>query len=381
MDQAVKVGNKYMKPIRILHMIGSMNIGGSQIMMLNLYRAINRDVIQFDFILDHPEERALADQFEALGARIFAMPSFRLSNIADVKYAWDEFFKNHSEYKILHSHVRSYASIYIPIAKKYGLTTIIHSHSTSNGTGAKALLKAVLQYPLRYQADYFFGCSEEAGRWLFGKKVIQRENYKTIQNCVDIEHFTFSPEKREQIRRQFNIAPDVYVLGHVGRFHEVKNHRFLLDVFVEVLKKKKQARLMLVGDGELREDIRTCCAELGILDKVFFVGSKRDTAPFYSAMDCFVFPSLWEGVPVSVVEAQASGLPCVISDTITKDVFLLEDFVCAKSVEDPPEKWADQILAIRDGNARKLEKSKMQMLADFDSGKVAERLCNFYYEL
>jgi len=166
--------------IRVLQMIGSLNIGGSQAMILNLYEAIDRTKVQFDFILDEPTQRELADRVIQLGGKIYEMPKFTGKNYFEVKRAWKSFFAEHPEYKILHSHVRSYASIYFPIARKYGVATIIHSHSTSNGSGLKSLAKAMLQRPIRHMADYLFACSSASGQWLYGKKVIS----KTIPSSV-----------------------------------------------------------------------------------------------------------------------------------------------------------------------------------------------------
>ena len=156
------------KPIKVLQMISSLNYGGSQAMVVNLCRAMSNSNIHCDFIVDHPEYDGMKDIVEELGSRIYTMPSFTMVNLSQVKKAWNDFFSEHPEYSVLHSHSRSYASIYIPIAKKHGLITIIHSHNTSNGKGFKARIKDLMQIPLRYQADYYFACSKNAGEWLFG---------------------------------------------------------------------------------------------------------------------------------------------------------------------------------------------------------------------
>lgn len=175
--------------VRILQMIGSLNVGGSQTMILNLYRNIDRDKIQFDFVLDHPDERYFAADAEALGARIYSLPGFTGFNAHEVKKAWDAFLTEHPEHKVLHSHVRSYASLYLPVAKKHGLRTIIHSHNTSNGSGISSLVKHLMQKPLRDQADVLMACSREAGEWLFGKEACARDNYIFLPNAVDTRRF------------------------------------------------------------------------------------------------------------------------------------------------------------------------------------------------
>lgn len=369
-----------MKPIRILHMIGSMEIGGSQTMVLNLYRAIDREQIQFDFIVDEPTRCALKAQFESLGARIYTLPKLRGANLLEIRRAWDHFFAEHPEYKILHSHVRSYASVYLPIAKKHGLTTIIHSHSTANGTGITALVKAILQYPLRYQADYLFSCSDLAGAWLFGKRATKKNNYRMIPNGIDCRKFAFSETERSRVRQAWEIPEDAFVVGHIGRFQEAKNHAFLIEIFAKLAKHRDDARLLLVGDGDLRPETERLCAQRGICDKVIFTGFQTDPAQFYQAMDLFLFPSKWEGLPVSIVEAQACGLPCLVSDVITKDVKLTE-LVAYYSLTEPAESWAGQILRYADRSRTGLLEAQSQSLMRFDSNYTAVELQKFYLEL
>ena len=308
--------------IRILHMIGSLNIGGSQAMIMNLYRNIDREKIQFDFIIDHSDHLYFADEIKSMGGEIFVLPSFTGTNIVKIKRAWDDFFSNHSEYRILHSHVRSYASIYLPIAKKHGVKTIIHSHSTSNGKGISSIVKTIMQYPLRYQADYFFGCSKEAGEWLFGKKIVNSNRYFMLKNAINLSSYRPNEDMRKSYRLKIGAAENTVVFIHVGRFHEAKNHLFLLEVFSAYLKININSLLVLVGDGELRPIIENKINELKILGKVIILGARNDVPNWLRAADCFLFPSKWEGLPVTVVEAQAAGVPCLISDKITKDVVI-----------------------------------------------------------
>ena len=277
--------------IRVLHMIGSFEIGGSQMMVLNLYKAINREKIQFDFILDHAEAVALVPEVKALGARIYILPQFKGHNFFEVCKAWDDFFVKHPEYRILHSHVRSYASLYIPIAQRHGLKTIIHSHNTSNGKGVVSGIKKIMQYPLRYQADYFFACSEEAGKWLFGKQVLKTDCFRIISNGIDCERFRFNKLYRDSIRKEVGITNN-FVIGHVGRHTTQKNPLFLIEVFAEIYRKDRNVRLLQVGQGEMTDQIKKKCQKLGIEDVVIFVGARKDIEKYYSAMDIFLFPRM-----------------------------------------------------------------------------------------
>jgi glycosyltransferase involved in cell wall biosynthesis len=301
-------------------MIGALEMGGSQALVMNLYRHIDREKIQFDFILDHPDRDDYAAEVKALGGKIYTMPGFH-GNVTQVRRAWDEFFKAHPEYKVLHSHVRSYASLYLPIAKRHGVKTIIHSHSTSNGKGFSSLVKMALQYPLRYQADVLMGCSRESGQWLFGKKATAGDRFFLLPNGVDLQRFSFDESIRQQYRRDMGLE-DKLVIGHVGRFHPSKNHMFLLDVFAQLKKHRPDAVLLLVGDGDLRPEIESKISQLGLTDSVILTGNRSDVAELMQAMDTLAFPSVWEGLPTTVVEAQATGLPCIISDRITEDVDL-----------------------------------------------------------
>lgn len=366
------------EPVRILHMIGSLEIGGSQAMVMNLYEKIDRTRLQFDFIVDHPEQIYLAEKVKSLGGKVFFMPTFKGKNISEVKKAWNQFFKEHPEYKILHSHVRSYASIYLPIAKKYGLKTIIHSHSTSNGKGISSVVKAVMQYPLRFQADYYMACSDKAGKWLFGNNVINTNKYMMVPNAIDAGKFEFNQTMRDQVRHELGVD-NKYIIGHVGRLTEPKNHDFLLDVFYELKAIRNDAVLLLVGDGDLRSSIENKIEKLGIKDSVVLVGNRSNTYDYYQAMDLFVFPSLWEGLGIVAIEAQAAGLNCVVSERIPEEINIGAGLVRILNLSDGAAAWANTIKDInvehREGQLDKIKK------AGFDISDNAKKIEKFYLGL
>lgn len=363
--------------VRILQMIGSLGVGGSQTMIMNLYRNINRDQVQFDFIIDHPEYMYFEKEIKALGGKIYTMPTFQGKNVVGVRRAWGRFFEEHKEYRVLHSHVRSYAFLYLPIAKKYGLKTIVHSHSTSNGSGWIALVKSLLQYPLRYQSDYYFGCSKKAGIWLFGEKIVSSRRYYMLKNAIDIKRYVFSQEIRKQYRLALQADENTTIYIHVGRLHISKNHVFLLDVFSELVKGKEKSLLVLVGDGELKEMIKKRIHQLGISKKVVMLGNRNDVPELLQAADCFVFPSKWEGLPVSVVEAQAAGLPCFVSDTVTREV-CISSLVQYFRIDQGTDVWVDAM--------RELRLNRKDVLDDvaragFDIKESACWLADFYMDL
>lgn len=362
-----------MEPIRVLHMIGSFEVGGSQAMVINLYRAMDRSKIQFDFIVDHPDRMALAPVVTELGAKIYTMPTFVGKNILQVKKAWHAFFQQHPDYKILHSHVRSYASVYLPIAKKYGLKTIIHSHSTANGSGIKALIKATLQYPLRYQADYFFSCSKEAGRWLFGEKIIESGRCYILKNAIDARSYRYDESVRQRYRQMLDlVGKRVYV--HVGRFHPAKNHAFLLCVFKRILKVDENSVLLLIGEGDLQADIEQRIDQLEIKDAVRMLGTRQDIPSILQAADVFLFPSLWEGLGIVAVEAQAADLTCICSNSVPQLVKVTEKCSFYPLNE---EDWVRAALDARDNR----EDTYDQIVdAGFDVHATAQWLGNFYLE-
>lgn len=330
--------------IRVLQMIGTLDVGGSQTMIMNLYRCIDRERIQFDFVLDHPEGLYFADEVKSLGGRIYTLAPFRGTNAGEVRRDWNNLLSTHPDYTVLHSHVRSYASLYLPVAKRHGLKTIIHSHNSSNGEGMAAVVKNALQRPLRDQADVLMACSTEAGEWLYGARACQSERFVFLPNAVDTARFAFDPEKRRAMRRELGLEGRL-VIGHVGRFHTQKNHSFLLDVFARVHALCPRSALLLVGEGGLQRDMAEKAVALGVGEDVLMTGNRSDVPELLSAMDRFAFPSLFEGLPVTLIEAQAAGLPCLISDVITRDVDV-SPLVTRLPLGDV-ELWAQELLRDR----------------------------------
>lgn len=231
-----------MSVIRILHMVSSLNIGGSQNFVMNLYRNIDRSRIQFDFIIDHDEHIYYKSEIEELGGKVYTFPCFKGTNIAEIKKYWKQFFLSHPEYKIFHCHSRSYASIYIPIARKLGIITILHSHSNSNGKGLSAVVKNILQLPLRYQAEYYMACSLDAGRWLFGNGICKSNKFFIINNAIDTVKFAFNEDMRKEIRNNIGIK-DEFVLGYLARVTKAKNPIFVIDVMKELKKNNSKFKI------------------------------------------------------------------------------------------------------------------------------------------
>lgn len=366
------------EPVRVLHNIASLHFGGSQAFVMNIYNNIDRTKVQFDFVVTPEEKKDLYSQVEQLGGRVYVCPKYTGKNHFAYCRWWNSFFQEHPEYHVIHGHVRSTAAIYLKIAKKHGLVTIAHSHSTSNGSGLSAVVKNVMQLPVRNTADYLFACSDKAGVWLYGKNALDKPNYRMVPNGIDLARFAFNVEKRQQIRRELSISEKTFVIGHVGRFTAPKNHKILVELFAEYHKKNLDSNLLLVGDGELREAVEQQCNQLGIRDAVIMTGGKTNTEDYYQAMDVFVFPSLWEGLPVSVVEAQANGLTCLISDVITRDVNLT-DLIFYLPLDDK-KTWIENIKEVETKERKAVSESNKVKLQPFDSKSVAMELQYFYLE-
>lgn len=371
------IAMKRVRLLRVLHMIGSLEMGGAQTMVMALYRAIDREKVQFDFVVDCDEVNVFAEEIKSLGGRIFQFPKFNGRNYGKVRSVWNDFFTKHPEYKVLHSHVRSYASLYIPIAKKHGVKTIIHSHNTSNGQGLTAIGKKLLQYPLRFQADYFFGCSRIAGKWLFGSRIVRSNRYFMLKNAVDLERFAYRQDVRAAIRNELEVDDNTLLIGHVGRMHPQKNHQFLIDFFSQIADRRSDVKLALLGEGELREVICEQVRKLGLEDRVLFLGLKKNVEDYFSAMDLLVLPSVHEGLPVVIVEAQASGLACLVSDTVTKEVQLSElvNYLPITQGEAP---WVDAIMNIK---PTRKDVSKNIRNSGFCIKNSSDWLCDFYLDI
>ena len=359
--------------IRILHVLGGLERGGAESMVMNLYRAVDRTQVQFDFIIHTEKHQAYYDEIISLGGKIYSFPSFTGTNVLTLRKIWKDFFIEHPEYKILHSHVRSYASLYLPIAHKAGLKTIIHSHSTSNGKGLASIVKYIMQYPLRFQADHFFACSKEAGAWLFGEKVVNSGKFHILQNAIDAEKYRFNREIRVKYRKEIGLG-DKKTFIHVGRFHPAKNHSFLLNLFAEIHKKNNNTVLLLAGDGELRSSIEQQIATLGIQESVILLGSRNDVPNLLQASDCFLFPSIWEGFGMVAVEAQAAGVPCICSTGIPKSVAVVPN-LCHFVSTDSMQKWIDFAISAKPLLA---DTSEHMRKNGFDIKTTAGKLSEFY---
>ena len=313
---------------------------------MNYYRNIDKDKIQFHFLCDEDSTNIPYEEIEKMGGKVIIIPPYQ--RLYEYQKELYRIFKENN-YKIVHSHISTLSVFPLRIAKKAGVPIrIAHSHSTSNKKEWKRnLIKNILRPFSKLYANQFFACSELSGRWLFGEKAFKNGKIKIINNAIDLEKFKFNKEKRNEIRKKLKIDENIILVGHIGRFVTQKNHEFLIDVFNEIIKKRKQenfdSKLILIGQGNLKENIIEKIKYLGLQDYVIFTGQTTNVSDYYNAMDIFVLPSLYEGLPVVGIEAQANGLLCEFSTDMTKETKVLNTtkFI---SLKETAKKWAEIIL-------------------------------------
>lgn len=361
--------------IRILHVIGVMNRGGAETMIMNLYRNIDRSKVQFDFVQNEGEEAAFDQEICGLGGKIYHCPRYRGKNHFAYTKWWNAFFKNHKdEYPVVHGHIGSTAAIYLSIAKRYGAFTIAHSH----GAGGSSILYRLYAYPTRFIADQFFACSEKACISRYGKRVFLSDNSHILNNSIEVSRFIYNEKIRNELRESLHISEQTKVIGHVGRFVKIKNHIFLLDVFENIHKQDSNTKLLLVGDGEMRNEIESVIKDKNLENAVIITGVQSDVWKYYQIMDAFVFPSFHEGLGIVVIEAQTAGLPCFVTDSIPQEV-AVTDLVEFCSLSKGAGYWTDRILSSKE-QERKNE-SLAIIKAGYDIAETSKWLQNFYLKV
>ena len=361
--------------LHVLHVFGKLNRGGAESRVMDLYRNMDRTKVQFDFMQHTDRVCDFQPEIEQLGGKVYHVPPFRFWNYFSYCKAWKEFIKKHPEIRIVHGHMTSTASIYLPIAHKKGVFTIAHSRNAGVDKGIKGKLTKFLRRNLKEKCDRCFACSKLAGEAVFGKEAMEQGNVTIIPNAIDAARFTFDPEVRKQKREELHIQPQEFLIGEVGRFDPQKNQKYAVEILAECRKKNFPAKLILIGEGPLMENVRQQVEELRLQEYVIFTGLQKNVVPFYQAMDFFLLPSFYEGLPGVAVEAQASGLRGILSDAITTETAMtsLMEF---RSVQEPARVWADRIMACGH-NERHNMLTQMQETG-FDVKNLANRLQDFY---
>ena len=371
------------EPIRVLHVVGNMGIGGIETLIMNIYRNIDRDKVQFDFLIHNPTEGEYAEEIKKLGGHIYRMPVLRDKTRTyywryfEYKSALKKFFSEHKEIKVLHGHMTNTASIYMPIAMKYGNVKccIAHSHQTEATPGLSGVVTNILQRHLEKIATDYFACSEEAAKWIYSIEIVENGKVKIIHNGTDVEKYHFDSVEHEKIKKQMGHSGKI-VFGNVARFKKQKNHEFLIDIFAEIHKMNQNTVLILVGQGELEENMKEKVAKLGLDDCVEFLGARNDVPTLLKDFDVFLLPSLFEGLPLVGIEAQAAGLPMITSNTVTLEADVTGN-VTFLPLELSAEEWAKKILEVNESFVRKDMTQKVRE-AGYDIKQTAQWLQTFY---
>ena len=361
------------KPIRVLQVVTQMTRGGLETMLMNYDRHIDHSLVQFDF-LEHRDAVTDYDrEIMELGGKIHRLPRLNPLSLGYRK-ALDRFFAEHPEYRIVHVHLDCMSAIPLQYAKKYGVPVrIAHAHSSNEAKNAKYPLKLLYKQCIPKYATHLYACGEDAGRWMFGE-----HDYAVLNNAIDTNAFAFNAEIRKQYRDAMGVDQSTLLLGHVGRFHPAKNHVFLVDIFSELVKLHPDSKLLLVGQGDLEQTIRDKVNSLGLSDRVIFAGVRSDVNALMQAMDVFVFPSLFEGLRIVAVEAQAAGLPCVVSDRVPRECEKTQGLVTFLPLEAGAERWAEQILST--ARIERRDTSDQIKASSFDIRENAATLQQFYLD-
>ena len=325
-------------PIRVAQVVGRMMGGGVEATVMNHYRHIDRSQVQFDFIVQTDSTMVPKDEIESLGGRVFYVPPY--SNPVKYVNACRKLFQQIHP-RIVHSHMNAVSVFTLMAAKQAGVPVrIAHSHSTSNpNEKAKTLVKNVLRPFSKVYPTHLAACGDYSARWLFGDQTVDQGKVKIIRNAIELDRFAFDEEARTRLRKEIEASDDIRVIGQVGRFSAQENQLFSLDVLAELVKKNPRVLLVFLGVGDDMDKVKAKAHDLGLSDHVRFLGMRSDVNEWYSAFDVLLFPSLYEGLPLTAVEAQVSGLPLVVSDKVPKEADLIPSLVRRISLDAGIESW------------------------------------------
>lgn len=373
-------------PERVLVLLTVLDRGGAETMAMNYLRHFDRSRVVYDFLVNREYRGDYEDEIEALGGRIYRMCPMYPQYFARYKREFRAFLREHPEYRIIHSNLEDRSYFPLRIAKEEGIPVrIAHAHNVMRGFDAKTLFRDYFRLRLPGNPTHMFACSQEAGDWLFGKK--NREQVIQIPNAIDVEQYRFDPETAKQVRAEFGVTdPDTLVVGHVGRFAPQKNHKQLVEIFTAVHKRQPNSVLWLVGGGHgtesLQEEVRARVQELGLQGAVKFLGVRSDVPRIMQGMDVFVMPSLYEGLGIVLLEAQAAGVLCVMSDVIPQKVNV-SGAIRTCALQDDPDIWVETILecaSARHDDLERAQQADVVCAAGFDIAQNAKQLEQWYLD-
>lgn len=364
--------------MRVLHVIGAMDRGGAETTVMNLYRTVDRDVVQFDFLVHEERTCDFDEEISDLGGRLYRVPRFNGANLFHYARLCRKVFEEHPEHRIVHGHIGSSAAVYLSEAKRAGRFAIAHSHAQFFLPGFAGLAFRAVSWPTRFVADYFFACSPEAGKDRFGQRVVDGDRFSVLNGGIDLGRYACSASERQRAKRAFGVEGRP-VFGHVGRLAPEKNHAFLLEAFARIRKELPDAVLLLAGRGPLESELREQARSLGLDGAVDFLGVREDVPEVLRALDVFLLPSVKEGLALAAVEAQAVGLPCVLS-TGVPPLACITDCAVRMPLESGTSSWAQRAVDLwravpQEGWTDGVDKVRA---AGFDVRQTAAWLTDFY---
>lgn len=355
--------------IKVLHFVPNLDSGGTENFVMNMYKNIDRDKVQFDFVVHTNKKGVFEEEIERLGGTIYRFPVKDNYNLFKYIKDLNAFFKEHKEYKIIHGAMPSIGFIYLGLAKKNKVPVrIAHSHTSFYDKNIKGYIKHCSSKLMKYYSNINLACSMRAGKYLFGHKP-----FTVIHNAIDLEKYYYSEENRAKIRKQLNIPDNKIVLGHVGRLSKEKNHRFLIELMKNLDKQKYT--MIFVGGGPLEAKLKKSVRKNHLEDSIIFLGVCNNVNEILSAFDLFLLPSLFEGLPTVAIESQTSSLPCIISSKVTDEVIVSEN---VKLVANIKEKWLECIEKTEPNKIRKPKITKA--LKSYDIKTEAQKLLDIYEE-
>lgn len=368
-------GDENMKIVRVLHVFGVLDKGGAESRTLDIYRAIDRKKIQFDFMVHSLKNGYFEEEIRQLGGCVYrAVPKYRLYNYFQYQSAWYAFLQDNS-YSVIHIHTTNSAVPILWAARKAGIPVrICHARSASSSSWIRRLLVACNRPYLRRYSTHRIAVSDDAGKFVFGRE------YRVVNNAIPISQYRMDSVVRTQMRSQLGLEPDIFCVGHVGRFHLAKNHIFILDIVECVVKQHPSIQFVFAGNGELCDQILGFAKQKGIAQYIQFLGIRNDISELLQAFDALILPSLFEGMPGVAVEAQAAGLSCLLSDTITTEASIVKELVQFLPINKGAQIWASEILKLVQGGFQRKDMYQTLKENGYDVQDVAKWYESFYVE-
>jgi len=368
---------------KILHFVYQMNLGGAETLIMNIYRHIDRSKVQFDFAVLTNQPSHFDQEIVALGGRILPLPKPSAISFHTYSRALTNMLREYGPFAGVHSHMYDFSGYILRVADREGVPLrVSHSHTTQDGQRDSWLRNAYRWYMRRLicqHATHMFGCSHAACEALFGLNYWRDPRIRVFPNAIDLAPYEVLPSEKCTLRQSLSLPADALLIGHVGRFHPQKNHRFLIEVFATLLQELPTAHLVLVGDGSLRPEIESLIQTKGIKDSVHLLGIRSDVPQIVDTLDMFVFPSLYEGLPIALVEAQAAGVPCVVADTVSNKADIKIGLVHFVNLQARVDLWVQKILdELRTGRPYWVDRQRALQAAGYDIRHISLWLQEIY---